>query len=117
MILKEIGIKILGTGIRSAYQACVLIYNSCGELIYEGLTYNGCIYVNLNICEGYVIFINGRGFNKREVFYVKSNTTCYIFNAYEPESRLQDVITFQLTDLNYTNLPIMKGEITLWQRR
>ena len=117
MKLKEIEIKILGTGINNAYQACVSIYNSCGELVYEGLTYNGCVCVNLNVCDGYIIAIKGCGINKREVFYVNPYTTCYTFNNYELESSLQDIVTFQLTDFNYDNLPIMKGEITLWQRQ
>ena len=116
MKLKNIKIRILGTGINDACQVCVSIFNSCGDLVYEGLTYNGCIYVNLCACEGYIITIRGCVINKREVFYVDKYTSSYTFNTYELNSGVQNVVTFQLLDFFY-NLPIMKGELTLWQKQ
>ena len=117
MKLRNVNIRILGTGINDSYQACVRICDSCGNKIYEGLTYNGYVCVKLKTCRGYCILISGCGFNKREVFYVDTYTQCYTFNPYEIDTPIENNVTFLLTDFNYINLPIMKGEINLWQRQ
>ena len=117
MKLREIKIIILGTGINDSYQACITIYDSCGNIVYEGLTYNGYTCVRLNTCCGYCMIIKGCGFIKREVFFVDAHTPCYSFNSIKPEEQEISNVTFQLTDFNYSNLPIMKGEIILWQKQ
>lgn len=111
-------IKILGTGINDSYQACVSVYDNCNILVYEGLTYNGCLCVNLNVCMGYIIVIKSCNGVIIQALYVDNCTLVYVFNANQMESEPErKIITFLLTDFNYTNLPIMKGELILWQRQ
>lgn len=116
-VLREIKIRIQGTGINNICQAYVCIYNSCGGLVYEGWTYNGCVCVKLNTQEGYTIIIKSHNGIKRASFYVDCYTQCYAFSTYELRNPQDDLVTFLLTDLNYDNLPIMKGEIILWQNQ
>ena len=115
--MRNVNIRILGTGINNICQACVSIYNSCGDLVYEGLTCNGCISVNLKMYVGYIIIIKSYTGIRRDVFYVDACTGCYAFSTYEQNRQEENEVTFLLTDLNYENLPIEKGEIILWQNQ
>lgn len=117
MKLRNVNIRILGTGISNICQACVSIYDSCGNLVYEGLTCNGCISIELKMYKGYIIIIKSYAGVRKEIFYVDTCTTCYAFRAYEVNRPEEDLVTFLLTDLNYENLPIQKGEIILWQNQ
>ncbi len=113
--MRKIKLKFLGTGYNDYFQATVKIYNQ-NELLIKEKTYNG----ELTICieENKVYKLNAVCMNEEIniCFYVDNYRKEYtfIFNRYIKKNRL---ITFYLTDFNYENLPIMKGEMSFWQKQ
>ena len=105
--MKNIELKILGLGYKKHDQARVQVYdNNC--LIEEKNTYNGKVTFCLESNKFYKIIIFYRGMRKKCCIYTKqSRYSINLCNFYNKER----VITFLLTDYNYFNLPIMKGEL------
>ena len=105
--MKNIKIIIIGSGYCNIYQPNIKIYKE-KELIYDGYTYNG----ELELCleENSVYKLIGTLNNRiiKIAFYVDKNINKYIFNFFSIKR-----IIFLLTDFNYKNLPIKKGEILL----
>lgn len=114
-IIKKVTFIFIGTGINNKYQACVYIYDSCNRLVYKGKTKNGKLVLYLKKHEVYKL----KAISLGEMIYTNFITTrskyVFVFNRsiYIPSR----TITFLLTDANYNNLPIEKGEIILWQRQ
>ena len=109
---KEIVLKFIGTGIESMYQACVYICDACGAPVYYGPTYDGSLTLCLRKNTVYKIYAK----NMVAVFYVSDEENVYTFSLINSFPNLK-TITFQLTDANYSNLPIKKGEIILCQKQ
>ena len=112
--MKKIKLIFKGLGLKNKNQAYIKIFNSNCNLVYEGHTYNGQLDIRLDN-NVYRLVANYNGNIIIVPFYVSSNTNNYIFsfNNYNLNSR---DITFQLTDFYYTNLPIERGDIVLWQK-
>ena len=111
-------IKYVGAGYQDYFQPYIEIYNKYNECIYSGYTYNGKITVCLKIGTYYKIkaFLNGQIINN--VFYTNYYQKSYSFVLTHTLKRQnQNNITFLLTDKNYFNLPISKGELILWQKQ
>ena len=105
IIIKNISIKINGLSCRdliSIYDDCMLIYQS---------NYKGLINICLDKNKVYKILINTSRGSYLYSFIVSSSTERLIFNI--PNN---NIITFKLTDSNYLNLPIERGELLLWQK-
>lgn len=108
--IKNIKIKIIGTGLNDVYQAEVKIYD-CSKVLFLGKTYNGeidlCLEKNkpYNICS----ILNNEIINN--TFYV-TNQNIYLFYFNHSVYIPNHTVTFLLRDLKY-NIPIMKGEIIL----
>lgn len=111
--MKGIKLKFIGLGCGNYLQANVKIYDSDCNLIYDDRTYNGQISILLNVDQCYKVIAYCCYGYINVWFYVDKNRDCYkfCFNTVEDNS-----ITFLLTDYYYSNLPIEKGEIILWQR-
>ena len=103
----KIILKFLGTGYYDYYQAYVKIYDSQNNLLYQGSSFNGIIELCLKKGAYRIMVILG---NQKIIttFYV-NNHKKIIFNLNQTIN--DNLITFQLTDYNYRNLPIMKGEM------
>ena len=112
--MKNVTIRLLGVG-NSLYQPEVYIYDESGSLVYSGYACNGMVQVMLccNKCykvvaksclaQGIAIIYIG----KPTVYSINLNCCCQIGRR---------IITFLLSDENYSNLPIEKGQVILWQR-
>ena len=116
--MKNVKLKFIGTGVCSFYQAHVCIYDECNNLVYEGDTNNGCLCVNLCINRLYKVYACTRCERLFGAFYVRCNKCeyCFPFTSAFSQIEEEDNITFQLTDAVYENLPIMRGDMILWQR-
>lgn len=106
----RIKLRFIGTGINDFYQARVKIYDKNHNLLKDRYTYNGIIYFTAHNKEIYNITVN--------FINIIINIPLYINNKYKYEFYLSNnrrtefnLITFLLTDSNYLNLPIKKGEI------
>lgn len=106
-------LKFIGAGYNNSYQAKIKIYFH-NKKIFEGITYNGKIKVNLK--EKQIYEIEATMLNEKITTYLYVTKRCiytFIFThaIYNPTT-----ITISLVDLYY-DLPIEKGEIILWQRQ
>ena len=110
MVKINITFKILGTGLSDNYQANIKIYDKCNHLIYDGKTYNGKYLACLQKNKGYCLNIQFGSINLTTSFYVLNQDT-FVFNFNQVVN--SNSITFRLTDYNYDNLPIMKGEMLI----
>ena len=112
--MKKILLKFNSLGLENYFQAYVKIYDKNNNLIYEGKTYNGELSVCLKKCQAYSLSANLYGLSLLSSFYVNNNDVyLFSFNSFNNET---NTITFLLTDSNYSNLPIERGELLLWQR-
>lgn len=105
-------LKFIGAGCNDKYQVKVKIYCN-SKKIYEGITYNGIIKVDLK--EGNIYKVKAYFLNEKINTYLYVTKKCkytFIFTHALYNSR---TITISLVDLYY-NLPIERGEIFLWQK-
>ena len=104
--MKDIRLNFLGLGYLDCFQADIIVYNRCNNIIYEGQTYNGEINLRLKYGEAYRARVRNNCNIINIVFYVgKSDSYTFGFN---------NNITFKLVDYYYDNLPIERGD--LWLR-
>ena len=110
--MKEVTLKFIGTGYKDKYQANINIYDMNNNLILECTTYNG--YINICLKEYCYYKVISKIDNEilNGVIYINQDIYTFIFNR----SYIPTITTFILTDYNYDNLPIEKGELILWQR-
>ena len=115
--MKKIILNFIGTGINNEYQACINIYDTCGNLIYQGKTYNGKLIIYLEEENIYKLVATSCCEQIKTYFYVDGYQKKYTFifgrSIFTPQIK---TITFLLRDANYNNLPIEKGEMFLWQK-
>ena len=109
-----IKIKFMGLGLGNNCQAHVIIYSDCFNVVYEGDTYNGMVMVPLSTNRAYKLIATSFGEYISVVFYVDSDKCEYKFIFDRGINNNENNITFLLTDYNYDNLPIEKGELMLW---
>lgn len=112
--MKKIKLKFYGLGYNDINQAYIKIYDINNNLIYEGQTYNNEIIICLNENNIYNLYAY--------TCYETLNKSFYVYDQYEYNFIFNNIIydntiTFLLTDYNYSNLPIERGEITLWQKQ
>ena len=108
--IKNITIKVIGTGIKDIYQAKVKIYDY-NNIYYVGITYNGEIDLSLEENKAYIIYIELNNNIINNTFYVTNQKKYYFYLNYSIYYS-KHAITFLLKDSNY-NIPIMKGVIIL----
>lgn len=106
--MKNITIQILGVGFCDEVK--VSIWNSQHECIFDGKTNFGKISVALDTKNIYLLSVNSHRGYFQIPFYVDCKRDCYYFE-WPMRRPIERIITFQLTDANYMNLPIEKGEI------
>ena len=115
--MQKVILKFVGTGIKNKYQACVNIYDTNGNLLYQKKTYNGKLILYLKKNKLYKLVAESCSDMIKTSFYVnRLNEYVFFFNRSIVNSNLR-IITFLLNDANYNNLPIKKGEIVLWQKQ
>ena len=111
--MKKINLHFKGLGYCNTFQADVYVYkdNIC---IFKKKTYNGSITIPLEENNLYRIkaISNGEIINKNIYLSCKDLYICFAFQR----AIVRNMITFYLTDSNYRNLKIMKGEIILWEK-
>ena len=114
MIILNICLKFFGLGIKDILQADVVIMrDNC--VVFEGVTYNGCVCVCLDTCCVYKLYACSNGEEINIYFYVDNKRDCYYF--YFPRSIYSNrVITFLLMDFNYPDLLIERGNLILWKK-
>ena len=115
--MKRINLYFLGLGYYCINQANVCIYDKSGRLVRNLKSYNG--KVSTCLCEGcYYLVAKSKCETINKVLDVNCLNDNYTFifrSAYmDINPRLA---TFILTDRNYDNLPIEKGNLILWQRQ
>lgn len=95
-------------------QSEILIYNSNNRLIYKSRTNNGRVNVCLREKEIYKITICSK--NMTKLFYLNSGCSFimfYVNYCFNNNSENTRVRTFLLTDRNYKDLRIERGDIYL----
>lgn len=100
-------IKFIGSGIGNYYQTKVKIYEK-DILVFDGKTKNG--YLKVCLKPNHVYYVKAGNYSNAiytNVNYLELYPNCSNVN--------RRIITFHLSDYFY-NLPIMKGEINLWQK-
>lgn len=109
--MNTITINFNGVGYNNYYQPYIIVINNDNEIIYKGYTYNGIIELCLKNNELYKLnaYLNNRYINKVFISDKCNNKMTFSFNNIR-------IITFLLTDSNYKNLKIKKGELILCQK-
>lgn len=108
--MRNIKIIFPELGLGSSYQAKVFMKEKETEWSIETKTYNKEIDICLKDNTVYYLYaISYLGIIEL-YFYVDCKRDKYYFQF------LNNIITFQVTDFYYKNLPIKKGEIILWRK-
>lgn len=108
-------IRVLGLGYKDIYQAYIEVYCN-NQLIDEKETNNGQIKVCLKNGNVYELKITINNILYKRNVYVTDDIDIYdiiLFSNYINNIITRN-ITFLLTDLNYENLPIERGNLILW---
>ena len=104
-----------GTGIGDYLQAKVEVYDLLNNKVYEGITKNGRLKLKIRNRKFYSIRATLLKETIKQTIYV-NNCNKFIFTFRRATININRTTTFILTDSNYRNLPIAKGEILLWQK-
>ena len=112
--IKKIILNFIGTGLNNNYQAYISIYDKYNNLLYYKKTYNGKVVLELKENNIYTLIAKLNDEIINTSFYTNKTNYIFIFN----NSIIKKIrtITFFLTDTNYSNLYVEKGEIILWQK-
>lgn len=118
MLEKKIECLVCNSNELNTY--CIEIYNSKWELIYKNIIDNNYICVTFPYSGIYKVIIKSNNCNILPRTIVESiyvcNTKDITFKFYKCcLINKKSPVTLKLTDENYVGLPIMKGEIILWQ--
>ena len=112
--MKDINLIFIGAGYNNFYQAQVKIYDN-DQLICCKNSYNGRINLCLESNKVYKTHIKTINNYIITSFYVNDFNNNYYFNI-NCNYIKNRIITFLLTDYNYDNLKIGKGELIVWQK-
>ena len=102
--------RFLGIGNNSRYQVNVTIYDNNCNIVCSGRTKNGVLEVNLTRTQVYKLeatFLN----EKIWIPFIPQDKLLFRLQ----NNNIVHNVTLLLSDYYY-NLPIEKGEITLWQK-
>lgn len=93
----------------SCFPIYIYIYNEMGDCVVEDVVeeYQNNYCLEMNQVYRMIAYTSNQ--KLRTNFYVDSTTDMYSFSFHH-------LITFQITDFYYKNLPIQKGEIILWNK-
>ena len=109
--MKKITLNFIGLGYNEHNQANVKIYDK-DNLIVNRKTYNNKLNVCFKTNKVYKLIAKSCRGIIYACFYVNESNNCYTFTFCNCSTNRPRIITFLLTDSNYRNLPIEKGEIT-----
>ena len=112
--MKKINLHFNGLGYFNIFQATIKVYKD-NKCILKKKTYNGNISLELEENSIYCIKAISRNETIIRNIYL-SNQDLFICFSFE-RAISNNRITFYLTDSNYKNLKIMKGEIILCQKQ
>ena len=115
MKMKNVTIRLLGVG-NSIFQPEVVIYDDSGCIVYSGCAYNGMVHVMLCCNKCYKVVVKSCLAQCITIIYI-GKPTVYSINLNSCCQINRRIITFLLSDENYSNLPIEKGQVILWQRQ
>ena len=108
MIKINITLKFIGAGYQNYHQVYLKIFDNLNNLVYKNYTYSGKITLLLRKNNVYKIYAKlNNQLIITPIYILDQNTFVFNFNQLINKR----FITFLLTDYNYDNLPIMKGEI------
>ncbi len=111
--MKKINIHFNGLGYQDIFQATIKVYKD-NKCIMIGKTYDGSIALELEENNLYYIkAISNNEIIKKNIYLSNKD----LFLCFSFERAINNKITFYLTDSNYKNLKIMKGEIILCQKQ
>ena len=118
---RNVTLKIIGAGYHNYYQPIIEIYNNKKQMIFKQKSYNGTLQICLTTNNYYYIQAITNGEMIKTVIYINDYQSCYYitFNhiIINHNISLPRIITLFLTDINYSNLPIKKGKVILWQKQ
>ena len=114
--MKKIKLKFIGAGINNFHQGNIRIYDINSNCIYSTKSYNGEIILLLKENSLYRIETDFDNLIRTVYINEEQNTYDFVLSNIVICNNRNNIITFLLTDQNYANLPIMNGEIILWQR-
>ena len=116
--MKRIVLNFIGTGVHNKCQACVNIYDTCGNLLCSNKTYNGKLTLYLKEDRVYRLIATSCNDVIDLNLYIDKYKSMYtfIFSRAIFTNSLR-TITFLLTDANYNDLPIEEGKMILWQKQ
>lgn len=106
--MRNIKIIFPELGLGSLYQAQVYIRNKETDWSINTKTYNKELEICLKKNQAYYLYARSYLGIIELFFYVDCKRNKYYFTFQS------NIITFQVTDFYYKNLPIKKGEIILW---
>ena len=117
ILLKNICFKL--TGVSLYMKKIIKIYDLDGHIVYDKVVCNNSFNVCLKTHCCYKIIIKTKYDYLCKTIYVKNQNCIYLFfdNALFIYNQNSNRITFYLTDYNYENLPIEKGEMIIWQKQ
>lgn len=120
--MKCLKIKCRVCGTMEPAQFYIKIYNIKKELIFDSVTDSlGCVVVNFPYDGVYNITITSSNNLvpkeiKRVLYVYDFCPDTLLFNFNNINNYESAPIKFVVTDTNYKGLPIMKGELILWQK-
>ena len=114
--MKNIKLKFIDAGINDSFQYNIKVFDINNNLLYEGNTYNGEICFNLKKHSCYRIIAKSKqNILCKSIYISPYSNTIFLWN--ETFKNKPKPVTFTLTDANYNNLCISKGEIILNEQR
>jgi len=113
--MKNIKLKFIDAGINDSFQYDIKVFDINDKLLYEGTTYNGeiCLMLTVNHC--YKVFAKSCNHTICKSIYISSSRNTILL--WSEKYKIIKPVTFILTDANYNNLCISKGEIILNEQR
>lgn len=116
--MKKIILKFIGVGINDQNQALIYVYDKYGKIICKKRSYNGYLIICLEKNDIYRLVATICNDVIRTNFYVSSYSDKYTFvfghSILKNNPISARTITFLLTDANYSNLPVEKGEMMIY---
>lgn len=112
--MKNIQLRFYGLGYNNYYQACILIYDEKGKLVFSGKTYNGKLDICLKKDKIYKVVATICNETITNIIIANNNEYVLYFERGILNTNTNS-ITLNLTDYYYENLPIERGDLIIWQ--
>ena len=114
--MKEITINLLGIGNIKGNGIKIIIYDSNSYIVCKKIIYNNKLNICLKQNQIYIIEVEYFDWTINKSFIVLNNICNYYFKFNQSiicNNNSGRNITFLLTDYNYSNLPIERGNLIL----